>query len=233
MIYAIIPTYDEAKNIIPLLREVRSVLPEATLFVVDDSSPDGTGALVQEFQSTDPLVELYTRSGKEGLGKAYLAAFKRVLAKPDADAVLMMDADFSHAPAYLPKLVSALVDADVVVGSRYVPGGSTTGWERWRVVLSRGGNWYARMIMRSPVRDVTAGFYALRASALRSISLEDFTASGYAFQIELKHRLKKAGLTFHEHPIHFVNRREGESKISHHIISEGLIAPWKLLLWKS
>lgn len=230
MITILIPTYNEAKNIAGIIARIREVVPEARVLVVDDNSPDGTGAIVEGMASTDAQVRLLARPRKEGLGKAYVHGFAEVLQDPEVTHVHMMDADFSHDPDYLPLLHAAARTHELVIGSRYVAGGATEGWENWRRYLSSGGNFYCRLITGMPLADVTAGFNLIATDALRRIDLARLDSSGYAFQIELKYLLWKAGASAIEIPILFKNRREGESKISNHIILEGLTAPWKLIL---
>ncbi len=224
----VIPTYNERENITPLIGAISAIFPEAHLVIVDDSSPDGTGNEVQKLQERFPTLTLMSRTKKEGLGKAYTHAFKELLARNTFDSIIMMDADFSHPPSALPHMLHALRDADLVIGSRYVPGGKTVGWELWRRLLSSGGNLYARLVIGIPVADLTAGFNAMRTSILKKLDLDAIGSSGYAFQIELKAALIRAGAHVHEMPITFTNRINGESKIAGHIISEGLIAPWKI-----
>lgn len=227
----IIPTYNEAMNIARMVRAVFEAVPDARVLIVDDNSPDGTGALALELARNDSRVKVLQRKGKEGLGRAYLHAFEVVLADPEAKIICMMDADFSHNPASLPALIAACGGSDVAVGSRYVRGGATVGWSHWRKFLSKSGNWYARLVTRMPIKDLTAGFYAIRVDTLRKLSREDFDNSGYAFQIELKCVLRRGGARITEVPITFRERAGGESKLSGHIISEGIIAPWKII-WK-
>lgn len=227
MKYTVItPTYNEAANIGLLVSELSKHAPDSSILVVDDNSPDGTADVVRELQQQHPNLSLFLREKKEGLGKAYISAFKRVI--DQADAVIMMDADLSHHPEYLPKLMRAAEHADVVVGSRYIPGGATQGWELWRRVLSRCGNWYARTVTGLPVHDCTAGFMLVKTDFLRKIDFSRFDLSGYAFLIELKYLLWKAGARMSQIPIVFRNRMGGESKISSHIINEGILAPWKI-----
>lgn len=225
----IIPTYNERENIERMLHAVLAAYPEVRILVVDDNSPDGTGRIVEQLAATDPRVRLLSRPGKEGLGKAYRAGFLYALQDSSVDSIGMMDADFSHDPSMLPAMMNALSEIDVAVGSRYVPGGMTQGWELWRRLLSSGGNRYARTITRLPVRDCTSGFVCIRTDQLRKVNLDAMDASGYAFQIELKYLLWKSGARFREIPILFRNREGGESKISNHIIREGLLAPWKMI----
>ncbi|MBI2443827.1 MAG: polyprenol monophosphomannose synthase [Candidatus Magasanikbacteria bacterium] len=225
----VVPTYNERENLPPLLSGIFSSLPEARVLIVDDNSPDGTAGLALSLRSQFPRLSVLRRERKEGLGPAYRHAFAEVLRDPEVETIVMMDADLSHDPAALPGLIAARANADVVVGSRYVPGGKLIGWESWRRLLSRGGNWYARSITRLPVADCTGGFNALATRLLRQLDLRQFSASGYAFQIELKYRLWRAAARFAELPITFRNRRTGESKISGHIIREAILAPWQMI----
>jgi len=228
----IIPTFNEAQNIQALMDKIQVVMPEVYILVVDDNSPDGTGDIVSENAKTNARVSLLSQKKKNGLGRAYLYAFEKVLADPDVAEIAMMDADFSHDPKCLPAMFGELVHFDVVVGSRYVAGGGIVGWEFWRRLLSFFGNVYCKLVLRMPVFDATSGFYCLRADALRLVSLSSMDASGYAFQIEFKYFLWKRGARLREFPIVFTNRVGGESKISGHIISEGVLAPWRMLFKK-
>lgn len=227
----IIPTYNEAMNLERMVREVHTHVPEATILVVDDNSPDGTGELALTLAKKEPRVKVLQRKGKEGLGKAYLHAFEVILADSQVEVVVMMDCDFSHDPAALPALIRACESHDVAIGSRYVRGGKMEGWSFWRRLLSTGGNLYAQLVTRMLIRDLTAGFYALRADALRALPCETIDSSGYAFQIELKCALHRNGARITEVPITFRERAGGESKLSGHIISEGIVAPWKIV-WR-
>lgn len=224
----ILPTYNERKNIEELVPLLFSYIPNAKIYVVDDNSPDGTADVVIALQSRFTQLKLIRRANKEGLGRAYVCAFKEVLKEAGVDVVIMMDADSSHHPSYLPAMLSRVRGGNVVIGSRYVRGGKTTGWELWRRVLSRCGNWYCRLITGMPIRDCTGGFNVMSASALRGINLDTLDTSGFAFIMDLKYALYSAGATFVEVPIEFANRRMGESKISNHVIREGIIAPWKM-----
>jgi len=227
----ILPTYNEMMNLERMTRELLKHVPGATLLVVDDNSPDGTGSLALRLAEAEPRLRVLQRKGKEGLGKAYLHAFEVVLADPQIEILCMMDCDFSHDPAALPELIAACEANDVAIGSRYVRGGTTRGWSFWRKMLSTGGNRYAQLITQMPVRDLTAGFYALRADAIRKIVRETIDSSGYAFQIELKCAFHSSGARLVEVPIIFRERAGGESKLARHIVSEGIVAPWKIL-WK-
>lgn len=237
----VIPTYNERENIRTLVPAIFAAVPTVSILVVDDHSPDGTAAEVRTLQSRFPCVSLLERSGKEGLGRAYIHAFTTVLADPTLTTVTMMDADYSHDPQYLPAMFAASrAGASVVVGSRHMRGGATVGWELWRRILSFGGNFYCRLITGLPIYDCTGGFNVMHAVLLRKIDFSTFDLSGYAFIMELKYALWKAGRQqaslapqageiFKEIPIVFRNRVEGESKISFNIIREGIIAPWKMI----
>jgi len=222
----IIPTYNERKNIAPLIREIFAITPDMYVMVVDDNSPDKTYELVQELMISWTRLSLLLREKKEGLRKAYVHAFEKALNDVEVGNIIMMDADFSHDPKYIPKFLEALNNFDAVVGSRYAPAGGTEGWALWRRLLSRYGNKYARSVIGLPVHDCTGGFNAMRTSILRNINLDDLDMSGYAFLIELKYLLWKSGARLTEIPIIFKNRREEKSKMSSHIIREGLLAPW-------
>lgn len=225
----LLPTYNERDNVVTLIHKIFETLPDVSVLVIDDNSPDGTADAVRELAKEYPQVNLLSRAKKEGLGRAYLAAFQEVLKSPTAKWLLMMDADHSHNPAYIPAMLAATKNgATFVTGSRYIAGGGTEGWEFWRRALSSGGNVYARIITGLPMRDLTAGFNLISTDILRRLDLGRFDSSGYAFQMELKHAMYRAGARFAEVPIIFSNRREGESKISKHIISEGIIAPWRM-----
>ncbi|MEK7067412.1 MAG: polyprenol monophosphomannose synthase [Patescibacteria group bacterium] len=224
----IIPTYNERANIAPLVKEILAIVPAINILVVDDNSPDGTQAVVRELSGQYPNISLLLRECKEGLAKAYLAGFAAALTKPDVDRIITMDADFSHQPEYLPTLLAAGSNFEVVVGSRYVQGGGTSGWELWRRVLSRCGNIYARLITGLPLHDCTGGFNLISLKALRRINLSDIDLQGYAFLMELKWLLWQAGASLTEVPIIFKNRSAGKSKMSGHIIREGIIAPWQI-----
>lgn len=229
----LVPTYNEKENIAQLVQEIFEIVPEwVFVTVVDDNSPDGTGNIVETLKKKFPRLSLFRRKEKEGLGKAYLDAFQRVLVDKEVEFVMMMDADFSHHPRYLPEILSKRDKFDMVIGSRYVPTGGTEGWELWRRALSFGGNLYCRFITRMPITDCTGGFNLVRADLLRRVNLSNLGASGYAFVMELKYLLFKNGARFLEVPIIFKNRTGGESKISNHIISEGIFAPWKMILKK-
>lgn len=224
----LLPTYNESENIATLIREIFSSVPGVSVLVIDDNSPDGTGAIVHDLMAEYPALRLLTRQKKEGLGEAYKAGIRIVLEHPNVQKVVTMDADGSHAPEYLPTLLTS--GADLVIGSRYVRGGSIQNWEFWRRALSYGGNLYARTMTGLPVKDLTSGFMCFKAAGLRRIDLDAIHASGYAFLMEMKFQMHHvlAG-RIEELPIVFKNRRGGESKISNHIIREGFRTPLSLL----
>lgn len=224
--WLILPTYNEAENVEPIVRAARDQLREGDrILVVDDNSPDGTGAIADRLAAELDGVEVLHRPAKQGLGRAYLAGFDRALTA-GAELVLEMDSDFSHDPADLPRLIGAAeAGADLVLGSRYVPGGSVTDWGAVRRLLSRGGSWYARRILRVPVRDLTGGFKCFRRAVLEHLDLESVHADGYGFQIELTYRAVTAGFRVVEIPITFRDRRVGESKMNTRIALE---AVWKV-----
>ena len=222
-VLVVVPTYNEASNIEALLRRVHAELPEAGILVVDDGSPDGTADLVEKVAIELGEVSVLRRTEKSGLGNAYRAGFRWGLAA-GYEACVEMDADFSHDPAALPALVAPLEDGyEVVVGSRYVPGGSIPNWSWYRHLLSWGGNRYADAVLGLGVRDSTAGFRAYAASVLRRLDLERIRADGYGFQIEMTYRAKQAGAPITEVPISFVDRVAGESKMSSAIVAEALV----------
>jgi len=225
----VLPTYDERDNVVLVLGELRAQLgPAARILVVDDSSPDGTAAVVREVAAHDPAVELLSRPGKLGLASAYQTALRRVLDEGRDDCVVTMDADFSHHPRYVPALVAAAASHDLVVGSRYVAGGGIDNWGARRRLLSLAGNWYARAVTGTPVRDLTAGFTCMRTDFLRTVPFERIEARGYAWLIALKTLFHRRGARICELPIRFVERRFGQSKLSSNIIYEGLIEPWRI-----
>lgn len=218
----IIPTYNELENLRPLLQEIFSYAPATDVLIVDDNSPDGTGKLAEEMHGENPQVHVLHRAGKLGLGTAYIAGFKYAIAH-GYEAIFEMDADFSHDPRYLPDFLKAIEHADVVIGSRYIPGGDTPNWSILRRFVSGGGNLYARFMLGIPVKDCTAGFRCYRREVLESIDLDTIRAQGYAFQVELAYRATRQGFKVIETPIVFMDRRVGKSKMSHKIFVEGFL----------
>jgi dolichol-phosphate mannosyltransferase len=221
-----LPTYNERENLEPMLRALGVMLgPDDRVLVVDDNSPDGTGALADSLAEELPYVDVLHRERKEGIGRAYLAAFPHALAM-DAQYVLEMDCDFSHDPAVVPRLIEACEQgADLALGSRYVAGGGTANWSRVREFISRGGSVYARAFLGVPVHDLTGGFKCFRRAVLESIDLGDVTTNGYAFQIELTYRALRKGFRVVEVPITFADREVGGSKMSRAIVLEAM---WKV-----
>jgi dolichol-phosphate mannosyltransferase len=224
----VVPTYNERDNVRGMAERLLGALPGAELLFVDDRSPDGTGALLDELAGAEPRIHVMHRAGKLGLGTAYVEGFGWGLARGYAY-LFQMDADGSHDPRYLPGMLALAEDgADVVIGSRYVPGGGTVRWSAGRRALSRGGSLYARTILGIEVRDVTAGFMCWRRAALEAIDLQAITSNGYSFQIEMKYRAIQAGLRLVETPIVFADRRAGQSKMSRAIFAEALRKVWAL-----
>jgi dolichol-phosphate mannosyltransferase len=223
----IIPTYNEAANIATIVGRVRAAVPDADILVADDNSPDGTGHIADELSATDKAVHVLHRPGKQGLGAAYLAGFRWGLDR-DYDVLVEMDADGSHRPEELPRLLTALHHADLVLGSRWVTGGRVVNWPKSRELLSRGGSAYSRLMLRLPVRDVTGGYRAFRARTLQGIGLDEVQSQGYCFQVDLLRRTVQHGFTVTEVPITFVEREHGVSKMSRAIVIEAL---WRVTTW--
>jgi dolichol-phosphate mannosyltransferase len=220
--WVILPTYNEAENLTPMVHAVRAALAheDVRVLVVDDGSPDGTGALADRLAAAVPGVQVLHRPAKAGLGQAYVAGFAHALAG-GAGYVFEMDCDFSHDPAYLPALLArARAGADLTLGSRYVPGGGVENWDRLRRAISRGGCWYARTVLGVGVRDLTGGFKCFRAATLRAVDFPSVRSQGYAFQVELTWRVLRAGLRVDEVPIVFRERRQGASKMTSRIALE-------------
>ena len=228
----VIPTYNEREVLADIVVAVRAAVPPATVLIVDDNSPDGTGALADQIaaQAHDGQVEVMHRSAKEGLGAAYLAAYKYALGSPRGwQRVVQMDADFSHDPHDIPRLLRALDEgADVAIGSRYTAGGGTENWGLGRKIISRGGGLYARLVLGVGINDLTAGFKAWRADTLRALDLDAVSAHGYGFQIEMTYRAICGGFRVVEVPIKFVERRVGQSKMSGNIVLEAVTLVWAL-----
>ena len=226
--WLILPTYNEAENVDPLVRaalpRLAEASPEHRVLIVDDSSPDGTGEIADRLAAELDSVEVVHRERKEGLGRAYLAGFELALGR-GAELVLEMDSDFSHDPADLPRLIRAAADADLVLGSRYVRGGGVADWGFVRRSVSRGGSWYARTLLRVPIRDLTGGFKCFRREVLETIDLSGVHSNGYGFQIELTYRALRAGFRVKEVPIVFRDRRAGSSKMTARIALEAM---WKV-----
>ena len=222
-----LPTYNERENLEPMLRALADVLgPDDRVLVIDDNSPDGTGELADRLAAELGFVDVLHRPRKEGLGPAYLAGFRRAL-DAGAELVLELDCDFSHDPADVPRLLAAAENADLVLGSRYVPGGGIENWGLIRRAISAGGSLYARLVLGVPIRDLTGGFKCFRRAVLEAIPLDDVRSRGYAFQIELTYRAIRKGFRVEEVPIRFVDRAVGGSKMSRAIVLEAI---WKVPL---
>jgi dolichol-phosphate mannosyltransferase len=228
-VLVVIPTYDERDNIEPILRRVRAATPDVDVLVVDDGSPDGTGEIADQISAGDHHVHVLHRTGKQGLGAAYLAGFGWALDR-DYGVVVEMDADGSHQPEQLPRLLEALGRADVVLGSRWVPGGRVENWPMHRMVLSRGGNTYTRLALGIPLRDATGGYRAFRREALEQLDLQEVASQGYCFQVDLAWRAVQRGLRVVEVPITFVERVAGDSKMDGSVVRESLarVTRWGL-----
>ena len=224
----VVPTYNEAENVREIAPRLLAGADGIEVLFVDDNSPDGTGAILDELAAADPRIHVMHRAGKLGLGTAYRDGFGWGMAR-GFELLIEMDADGSHDPVYLPEMLQRAHDgADVVVGSRYIEGGGTVNWGFGRKLISRGGSLYARSVLGVAVRDVTAGFMCWQRSALDAIDLQTITANGYSFQIEMKYRALQRGLRLVEIPIVFVDRRVGQSKMSRAIFVEALLKVWKL-----
>ncbi|MGQ0624979.1 MAG: polyprenol monophosphomannose synthase [Sporichthyaceae bacterium] len=229
----IVPTYNEVDNLASVLERLRGVVPDADVLVVDDASPDGTGLVADGLAAADPAIEVLHRGGKAGLGAAYLAGFAWALER-GYDVLVEMDADGSHRPEDLPRLLVALEGtdgrggADLVLGSRWVPGGAVVNWPPLRRAISRGGTFYAKVALGIPIRDATGGFRAFRAETLRGLDLDGVHSQGYCFQIDLAWRAVQRGYVVLEVPITFVERELGTSKMSRAIVAEAL---WRVTAW--
>ncbi|HEU5036997.1 MAG TPA: polyprenol monophosphomannose synthase [Nocardioides sp.] len=228
-VVVVIPTYNEAENLAWIVGRLRAAQPEVDVLVVDDGSPDGTGAIADGLAAADDQVRVVHRTAKAGLGAAYLHGF-RVALEEGYDVIGEMDADGSHQPEQLARLLAALEHADLVIGSRWVPGGSVVNWPLNRELLSRGGNLYVRMLLGISVRDATAGFRLFRRTALEKIDLDSVQSTGYVFQTDMVARTLAAGLVVREVPIEFVERVRGDSKMSGAVATESLkrITAWGL-----
>jgi dolichol-phosphate mannosyltransferase len=221
-VLVVVPTYNEAENVETILRRLTSSVPSAHALVVDDGSPDGTGDLVAAMAATDDRIHLLRRTTKAGLGPAYVAGF-RWAREHGYDIVVEMDADGSHAPEQLPDLLAALGDADLALGSRYVPGGNVTDWPLHRLLLSRAGNRYTRWALRLPLTDATGGYRAARAELIDKLPFDDVASEGYCFQVDWAWRAVRAGARVTEVPITFAERALGRSKMSSSIVGEALV----------
>jgi dolichol-phosphate mannosyltransferase len=226
-ILVIIPTYNERENLERIVSRTRESVPEAHIVVADDNSPDGTGDIADALVAIDDHIHVLHRAGKEGLGAAYLSGFAWAIDQ-GYDVLVEMDADGSHQPEQLPKLLAALRNADVVIGSRWVNGGSVVNWPKHRELLSRGGNLYTRAMLGIPLHDATGGYRAFRADALRTLDLSDVESKGYCFQVDMAWRAVRSGLRVVEVPIEFVERELGDSKMNQKIVTEAL---WRVTQW--
>ena len=226
-VLVVVPTYNEAANLGPLVQRVRAAAPAVDLLITDDASPDGTGELADGIARRDSAVHVLHRPAKEGLGPAYVAGFRWGMQR-GYDVLVEMDADGSHQPEQLPRLLEALHDADLVLGSRWVPGGEVRNWPRTRELLSRGANTYTRVALGMPVRDATAGYRAYRRQVLEGIDLDGVASQGYCFQIDLAWRAVRRGYRVVEVPITFVERELGTSKMDAAIVREAL---WRVTTW--
>ena len=227
-----VPTYNERDSLPGLVTRLLDTLPGVRILIVDDGSPDGTGTLAETIAAVDARVRVHHHAPRAGLGAAYVDAFCRVLDggtdAEDVGWVVQMDADGSHAPEELPRLLAAAADADVVLGSRYVPGGGTEGWAWHRRMLSRAGNVYSRRVLRLPLQDVTGGYRCFRRAALAALEITTVASQGYCFQVDVAFRVQRAGLRVREVPITFVEREQGESKMSGAVVREAL---WRITSW--
>jgi dolichol-phosphate mannosyltransferase len=223
----VIPTYNEADTLATTVHEVRATLPLATLLIVDDGSPDGTGDIADELAQQDSRTHVLHRALKAGLGSAYLAGFTWALER-QPQFIVEMDADGSHRAEDLHAMLMHADSADLTIGSRWIPGGAVRNWSWPRQLLSRAGNAYVRFMLRMPVRDATAGLRVFKAATLAALDLTDVSSAGYCFQVDMTRRVHLAGLTIREHPIIFVERRAGASKMSNAIVREAL---WRVTVW--
>ena len=226
-ILVIVPTFNERTTLPPIVARIRASVPEADILVADDNSPDGTGAIANELAADDDHVHVMHRLGKEGLGAAYLAGFAWAL-QAGYDVIVEMDADGSHQPEQLPRLLDALRTSDLVLGSRWVPGGATENWPASRRLISKGGSRYTRLMLGVPIHDATGGYRAFRADTLRRLDLHEVASQGYCFQIDLAWRALQRGMRVTEVPITFVERTSGTSKMSRKIVVEAL---WRVTAW--
>ena len=231
-ISVIVPTYNERENLPPLAAHILKLPTPIDLLVVDDNSPDGTGQLADELAAKHPSVHVLHRSQKNGLGRAYIAGFRWALAR-DYELIFEMDCDFSHQPKYLLDFLARAETCDLVLGSRYIPGGGTEDWTWQRRLISRGGNTYARLILGLPYRDLTGGFKCFHRRVLETLALDEIVSNGYVFQIELTWRAVLAGFAIGEVPIQFPDRTRGQSKMHGAIVREAVTRVWQLRKLKS
>lgn len=230
-VWVVLPTYNERDNLEAITSAILAALPDAELLIVDDNSPDGTGVMADTVAAREPRVQVLHRPGKEGLGAAYRHGFRWALGQPGAKAVVQMDADFSHDPADLPRLLAPLMrDADLVLGTRYIQGGGTVGWPLHRQLISRAGTLFARTVLLLPYRDLTGGFKAWRRELLEAVRLRDANASGYGFQVEMTWWSHRRRAKIVQVPIIFRERVAGTSKMSGGIVAEALLVVIKLRL---
>ena len=230
-ILIISPTYNEHANVATLIERIFSIDPNYHLLIVDDSSPDGTGDIVKRLKSSFPNLHLETRKKKNGLGRAYIYGFKWAL-KRDYDAIVQMDADMSHDPMDIPQMAQYLDDFDMVIGSRYVHGVSVVNWPIRRLIMSYGANLYSRIATGMPLKDATGGYKIWLKKVLEAIDLDNVRSSGYSFQIEMNFRAWIKGFKMKEHPIIFIDRTIGESKMSRSIMFEAVWMVWRLRIWR-
>jgi dolichol-phosphate mannosyltransferase len=223
----VIPTYNERDNLVQIVHRLHAAVPTAHALIVDDASPDGTGELADGLAAEDDRVQVLHRQAKDGLGAAYLAGFSWALAR-DYQVVVQMDADGSHPPEALPAMLEELAGADLVLGSRYVPGGTVVNWPKHRQLLSRGGNLYSRLALGVQIKDITAGYRVFRRHLLAELALGEVNSQGYCFQIDMAWRAVRAGFRVHEVPITFTERERGNSKMSGSIVREAL---WRVTRW--
>lgn len=223
----VIPTYNERENLVPLMKQIFAEGLPLEVLIIDDNSPDGTGAVADELAAADPRVHVLHRAGKMGLGSAYVAGFRYALER-DYDAVFEMDADFSHNPDSLPEFLRELENADLVVGSRYLHGVTVVNWPLKRLVLSYGANVYSRIITGIPIKDLTGGYKCFRRQVLEALDLSRVKSDGYGFQIEINYKAWRKGFRIREIPILFVDRRAGESKMNRRIVWEAAWMVWRL-----
>lgn len=227
----VIPTYNERANLESIITDLKDRIPDANVVVVDDNSPDGTGRLADELSSKYPGITVIHRQAKDGIGPAYIAGFTHALTT-ESDLIAAMDADGSHDPADLVRMIDATDVADLVIGSRYVTGGATVGWPRSRRILSRFGGLYARLVLGAPICDLTSGFKIYRRAALEQLPLANIRSDGYGFQIETAWYIWKSGLCVREIPITFHDRIAGKSKLSRRIVLEAMVVVWRLRVSK-